>query len=269
MRLLPVAFVLVLLALPASAQAVPTISTSASAAPNPARTAQEVVISITAANSGSTAQAYPLYLRYELTGQSEFGVGSVECPPGATQTKFEECRVDAPLSPGQSVTMTVRGFSPRAGTTTMNATAFAYDDTNHGDDTVPLSIVVEGPTDDGSGVLGDGPAGGGPGAAQSAFAIPRPTMRSRFRTGRPITVTARLDRRAELAVVVEKQGRRGRWKRVRGVVRKRCAPGSCAVRFRLISGRALAPGSYRLALLATSQRGEHATSPRMRFRVTR
>ena len=256
------------LALPAAALAQPDIVvTAATASPNPARTGEEVTITITATNAGSTAPAYPVYLRLELQSQSmQFGTSSATCPPGATQTKpNEECRLDNPLAPGQTATMTIGGFSPEATAVDFRGIGYAYDDPNHDNDAQGGRLVVEGSISDGS----RPGTGGGIDAGLGPFRLPRPTLSTRrFKEGRSTTVTVELDRPVELATLLELR-ERGRWKRVRGGPSSRARAGRHTLKLGpRYAGRPLEPGRYRLTLFATSRTGERAVADPVTFTIT-
>jgi len=246
---------------PAGAAAAPDLKLSAAtASPNPARTGEQVTISITATNAGASAPAYPVFLRIEAQG-TQWGETGTTCPPGATQTKGNECRLGGPLAPGESATMTLSGFSPEAEVVQWTGTAFAYDDPDHGNDTQGGSLTVEGPTNDGS-RPGSVDAGLGP------FRLAKPTLStSRLKAGRKLKVATELDRPAELSVKLEKRVRCC-WESVRGTVRDQAGAGRASLtigpRF---GGRRLAPGSYRLTLFATSRTGEKAVAEPVRFTI--
>lgn len=267
MRLLPALLPMLAVGLlvPASAAAAPDLATTASAAPSPARTGQDVTFTITTTNSSQETTTYPVFLRLEYQSGS-FGTTSVQCPPGATQGSAPnaECRLGGPLGPGASVTMTVTGFATQAETMSFTGTGFTYDDPNRGNDSASGQVVIEGPTNDGSGA----PGAGGSGAGLPPFALARPSVPDRIRSGRRVTVRTNVDRTVDLAVVVERQGRGGKFRRVRGTIRRRCRRTTpCVLRFARLDGSVLAPGSYRLRLIGTDLRGERAQSPRTRFRI--
>ena len=252
-------------ALPASASAAADLATTATVSPNPGRTGQDVTITITTTNTGPDTTVYPVFQRFEASGAQGFGTSNVTCGSGTqTQPGGGECRLDGALAAGASATMTVTGFSPNAGSTPYSAAGFTYDDPNRANDTKQGQIVIEGPVDDGSGA-----PRGGTGTSLPAFALTRPSLRARVLSGRRVTVRTSVDRIADLAVVLERQGRGGKFRRVRGTVRRRCRPSTpCVLRFARLNGKLLAPGIYRLMLVGTDQRGERAQSPKKRFRVT-
>jgi hypothetical protein len=251
------------LAAPAVAAADPDIRvTSLTASPNPARTGDPVTISITITNAGSTAPAYPVFMRLELQS-FEFGTTGAPCPPGATSTNNNACRLGGPLAPGESATMTVGGFSPEASTVDFRGVGYANDDPNHDNDAQSGRLVIEGPTNDGSGGRGGVDAGLGP------FGLARPTLKpSRFRAGRSTRLSVELDRPAELALVLERQDG-GRWRRVPSSARSQEPAGTATLKIGpRHAGKTLAAGRYRVKVIATSRTGERATAGPVTFTVT-
>ena len=149
MRRLPVGVVLVLLAAPAAAGAVPDLRVTEHVVPATASTGDVVQARVTVTNVGDTPTEARTEVGWDATNDegfiiTDFVMRPAVCPPGSEDLGLGPCLISTPIAPGASVTALFSGSSRRAVVLEARASVVDLGTGLSEQDTKPLTIT--GPT---------------------------------------------------------------------------------------------------------------------------